>query len=334
MPKVSIIIINFNGGALNNQCLAALDRQTFRDFEIILVDNASTDGSLATVDCSRPNLTVIPSPTNTGFAGGNNLGAKSAQGAWLALLNNDAFPDPDWLEHLVKAAEAHPEFDFFSSRQYCFNAPHLMDGTGDMLATNGRAWRRDYHVPAWRATNISGEVFGACAAAAMYRRSDFEATGGFDEDFFCHFEDVDLAFRLRLIGKRCFYANEAVVYHIGSATAGGEDSDFAVYQGMRNAVWTYAKCMPRGLLLKNLHRHLLRNARELYYALRTGKGRVALRAKFHALKALPKMLRKRRAIQLARTVADADIAAWLLRDPGHMPVETEIGMGKTERDYA
>lgn len=317
MVKVSIVIINYNGGDLTPRCLQALGRQTFRDFEVVLVDNASTDGSLALVDRSQPVLTVLESSVNTGFAGGNNLGAASAKGEWLVLLNNDAFPDPDWLEQLLKAAEEHPRFDFFTSRQYCYNEPWLLDGTGDMLATNGRAWRRDYRVLATQGSQEPGEVFSACGAAVMFRKSDFDAVGGFDESFFCHFEDVDLSFRLRLMGKRCLYVPQAVVYHIGSATVGGERSAFAIYQGMRNGVWCYVKCMPAGLLWKNLPRFVLKNLLDLYHHAVIGYGRVALKAKWHAVKGLPGVIKKRRALQSARVARTEDIATWVIRDPGH-----------------
>ena len=123
------------------------------------------------------------------------------------MLNNDAFPAPDWLERLLHAAESRPEFSFFGSHQYLFEPPeHLqgrgdvLDGTGDMLARNGLAWRRDHMVPADLAVHISDEVFGACAAAALYDREAFKEVGGFEESYFCYFEDVDLSFKLRLAG--------------------------------------------------------------------------------------------------------------------------------------
>lgn len=312
MPIISVIIVNYNGKNLLPRCLRALDRQTFQDFEVIIVDNGSTDGSLELIDREQAGLTVLELGRNTGFAGANNRGAEIAKGEWLALLNSDAFPDPDWLEQLMIAAERHPDA-FFSSHQYCYHTPEIMDGTGDMLAPSGRAWRRDYQAPETLATNHTDEVFGACAAASLYRRNHFEEVGGFDEDYFCHFEDVDLSFRLRLAGYHCIHAVHAVVYHVGSATAGGELSNFALYQGFRNSVWTYVKCMPGPLLRRYWWRHVMQNLREIRTGFVLGKGRVVLRSKRDALMRLPRMIRKRKAIQASRRIDVTAIDAVLTR---------------------
>ena len=132
------------------QCLDRLAQQTFKDFEVVLVDSGSTDGSLDGVESRWPGLTlrVKRLGENRGFAAANNLGARLARGQWLALLNSDAFPDADWLEKLLKAAECYPEFTFFASRQIQANAPHLLDGAGDALHISGLAWRRCAGFPA------------------------------------------------------------------------------------------------------------------------------------------------------------------------------------------
>ncbi len=298
-PKISILIVNYNGGALNASCLRYLDRQTMQDFEVILVNNSPEDTvfkSLALPEYA----TVLEPGENLGYAGGNNLAAKHASGEWLALLNNDAFPDKDWLELLLKAAENHSDYDFFTSHQVAYDDPTIMDGTGDCYAVNGQPWRRDYRVPVKHANNTSDEVFGFCGAAALIRRDDFNDVGGFDENFFCHVEDVDLSFRMRLKGKRCLHVSDAIVYHMGSATAGGEFGDFAFYQGLRNSVWTYIKNMPRALLLRYFPAFLLHNIRELIFAYEIGKLRVAFKAKFHACLGLPRVLKQRKHIQAER----------------------------------
>ena len=146
------------------------------------------------------------------------------------------------------------------------------------------------------------EVFAPCAAAALYRRTAFEAAGGFDEQYFCYFEDVDLGFRLRLRGLRCVCVHDAVVRHVSSGTTGYR-SDFAVYHGERNAVWTFFKDMPGPLLLLYLPQHLALNAAALvYYPLR-GQGRVVWRAKLDAVRGLPSILRRRAKIQTMRAVS-------------------------------
>jgi GT2 family glycosyltransferase len=159
--------------------------------------------------------------------------------------------------------------------------------------------------------NQDDEVFGACAAAAMYRKSCFDEVGGFDEDYFCHFEDVDLSFRLRLAGYHCMHVADAVVHHVGSATAGGEESDFAVYHGYRNFVWTFIKCMPDRLILQNLPSHLLMNVRHVINFMKMGRGKVILKAKWHALIGLPPILSKRKSIQALSRVKQNELTRWM-----------------------
>jgi GT2 family glycosyltransferase len=250
----------------------------------------------------RPRLELLG--TNRGFAYANNLGARIARGQWLVLLNADAFPDPAWLEELLRAAEASPPGTFFASRQIQWGQPDLLDGEGDEYHVSGLAWRRNYGARLYPARGPQ-EVFSACAAAAMYPRAEFVAAGGFDEDFFAYLEDVDLGFRLRLRGLRCSLVPSAVVHHVGTAST-GLGSDFAVYHGHRNLVWTFVKDMPASLLWLNMP---LAVAMNIFYVLSftfRGRGRVIFRAKWDALRGLPAILQKRRAVQAARVVeADA-----------------------------
>ncbi|MCU7835179.1 MAG: glycosyltransferase family 2 protein [gamma proteobacterium symbiont of Taylorina sp.] len=313
-PFISIIIINFNGGDLTQRCLDSLSNQSYQNFEVIVVDNGSTDASLEITDTSADNITLIELGRNTGFAYSNNRGAEQARGEWLILLNNDAFPETNWLETLVKTQKQQTEFTFFSSHQINYHHPELLDGTGDMYAVNGRAWRRDYNATAEQNIRPSGEVFGACAAAAMYKKSAFDQIGAFDEDYFCHFEDVDLAFRLRLAGHRCLYVAEARVHHIGSATAGGEQGDFALYQGNRNSVWTYFKCMPLKMLIKYLPQHLHLNYLEIKNGIHIGKKRTIFKSKLDAFVGLFKVLLiKRRKVQKLRKISDMELEHWMGR---------------------
>lgn len=313
-PYISIIIINYNGGDLTQRCLNSLKLQDYQDFEVIIVDNGSNDNSLSITDTSASNITLLELGRNTGFAFSNNRGAELARGEWLILLNNDAFPEPNWLQTLIETQKNQPEFSFFSSHQINYHHPELLDGTGDMYAVNGRAWRRDYMALAADNVRSSGEVFGACAAAAMYKKSAFDLVGAFDEDYFCHFEDVDLAFRLRLAGYRCFYCAEAKVHHIGSATAGGEQGDFALYQGNRNSVWTFFKCMPLSMLIKYLPGHLYLNYLEIKNGFIIGKRRTILRSKSDAFLGLFKILFiKRRKTQKLRKVSCIELERWMGR---------------------
>ena len=308
MAAVAVIIVNYNAGDMLARCLEALERQTFRDFCTIVVDNASSDGSADAIDTRFSNVTLLRSGSNLGFAAGNNLGLVHAQNCrWVALLNPDAFAEPDWLERFINASEECPEFGFFGCLMRDANSSENLDGTGDVYHVSGLCWRRDRGVAASKATTEAGEIFGPCAAAALYRRDIVEEVGGFDERFFCYIEDIDLAFRLRLRGHRCWYVPEAVVHHVGSGIT-GKQSDFSVYHGHRNIVWTFFKNMPALLLFLYLPLHVIANLAGLVKHALQGRFRVVLRAKLDALRGLPAILRTRGANQRARSVD-----AWSLR---------------------
>jgi GT2 family glycosyltransferase len=177
---------------------------------------------------------------------------------------------------------------------------------------SGLAWRRGHGAPAAGRHLAREEIFSPCAAAALYRRDAFLAAGGFDESFFCYFEDSDLAFRLRLAGHRCLYVPDAVVHHVGSALAGYE-SDFTVYHSQRNLVWAWAKNMPAGLVWRSLPQHLLLNALAVGWYAARGQRRPVLAAKCDALRGLPRVLRERRAVQRERVVGGSELEPLLAR---------------------
>ncbi len=308
MPLVDVVIVNFNGGEYLRRAVAALQVQTFRDFRIVVVDNASTDDSLTGLPEGPIPLLVVRAPSNLGFAGGNNLAIRDHVSAeWLALLNPDAFPRPDWLERFMDAARAGGRFSFFGCRMVDATDTGILDGVGDVYHVSGMHWRDGHGCADGRAYDAAGEIFGPCGAAALYRTADVRRLGGFDEDFFCYAEDVDLAFRLRLDGLRCSYVPDAVVEHQGSGIVGFR-SDFARYHAHRNLVWAYVKNMPGALFWWYLPYHLLLNAASL--ALFTLQRRwVVWRAKRDALRGLPAMWRKRRAVQAARRVPPGALRA-------------------------
>jgi GT2 family glycosyltransferase len=307
---VAVIIVNWNSGALLGRCLAALDAQTARPAEIVVVDNASADGSEQAA--VRPGVRLIRSPENTGFAAANNLALATTRASWVALLNPDAFPESTWLERLAEAASRNEGYSFFATRLICADAPERVDGAGDVYAVNGLAWRR-HHGGLAASTGLSGEeVFAPCGAAALYRRDALLEVEGFDERFFCYFEDVDLAFRLRLLGHRCLYVPEAVVHHVGSAMT-GRRSAFSVYHGHRNLVWTYVKNMPWPLFLAYLPQHLLLNVATMVWFTLRGQGRVILAAKRDALLGLPRVWRQRRGIQARRRVGPLELRRTMAR---------------------
>ena len=300
--RIAVIIVNWNAGALLGRCLKSLATQRRAPDRIVVVDNASNDESLKLAEGELRGVQLIRLEENAGFARANNIAANAARDAdMLALLNPDAFAEPEWLEALAAAAERAPDVAAFASQMRLDAAPHLLDGAGDSYHVSGRAWRNAHRAPLAAGPRRGVEVFAPCAAAALYRRSAFDEVGGFDERFFCYFEDVDLGFRLRLSGHRCVYVPGAVVRHVSSALSGYR-SDFAVYHGERNAVWTFVKNMPAPLFWRYLPQHLLLNAASLlFYPLR-GQGGAVWRAKYDALLGLRRVLEQRRTVQRQRRV--------------------------------
>jgi GT2 family glycosyltransferase len=324
--RVAVIIVNANAGPLLAEALDHLSRQTFAPARVILVDNASTDGSTDAAARQHPEIEVVRLSENIGFGAANNVAARRADDCdWIVLLNPDAFPEPTWLEELVRASESHPEFSFFASRLNAANSPAL-DGRGDSYHVSGWAWQRDHGRP--RSVVNEGpphEVFSPCAAAAMYRRDVFLEAGGFDERFFCYAEDTDLSFRLRLAGHRCLYVPDAVVEHVGSAMAGRE-SDFGVYHAHRNLVWTYAKNMPSPLVWLYLPQHIVMNLLVITWFSARGHPRSILKAKVDAIRGLPTAIRQRRAIQARRVRSATDLRRAMAR--GLSGYVTALGLAR------
>lgn len=224
---VSVIIVNWNGGDLLDRCVSSLVAQTILPHEIILFDNASTDGSVDRIVDNFAAVRVIESTRNIGFAAANNLAIQqaSSESDWIAFLNPDAFPEPGWLRALLNAATDHPEFAFFGSRLIDARSTAVVDGIGDVYSGSGRVWRAGHGEVLGSRARVAREVFSPCAAAAMFRKEALLFAGGFDEDFFCYLEDVDLGFRMRLLGHRCWYTPDSVALHVGSAVT-GRGSDF------------------------------------------------------------------------------------------------------------
>ncbi|MEA3467347.1 MAG: glycosyltransferase family 2 protein [Thermodesulfobacteriota bacterium] len=296
MFNCAIVIINWNSWDYLFPCLDKVGQQTDQDFRIIVVDNNSTYQPPASLLEKYPRLTLIRNEENLGFAAANNQAIQLAEDCeWIVLLNPDTLPDTDWLGNLCKAASEHPDFSFFGSRLVMAGNPDKLDGTGDVYHMSGLSWRSGHGLPVLSVSEDVQEIFSPCAAAAMYKREELLSVGGFDEDFFCYNEDVDLGFRLRLAGHRALSVPGSVVLHHGSATTSVR-SDFAVYHGHRNLVWTWFKDMPMVLLWLFLPLHVLYTLACIFLYVKRGQGKVIIRAKWDAVKGLPHMLRKRKLI--------------------------------------
>jgi GT2 family glycosyltransferase len=298
-PKVSVVILNWNGLRYLDDCLPSLEAQTYPDFEVMLVDNGSTDGSVEWVAGHFPQVRVICNETNVGFAAGNNQAIRASQTEYVVTLNNDTRVEPGWLAALVAAAEADPTVGTCASKMLFADRPWLINSTGIDLDPVGIAWDRRGGEPDDGQETEPTEVFGPCAGAALYRRAMLDQIGLFDERFFAYMGDVDLAWRARLAGWRCLYIPQARVYHIHSGTA-REGSPFKNQLLGRNKIWVIAKNYPTARLILYLPLILLYDLAAVLYALVVRRDIGSLQGRLEGLRGLPDVWRQRRGIQALR----------------------------------
>ncbi|MEI8395702.1 MAG: glycosyltransferase family 2 protein [Rhodospirillaceae bacterium] len=298
---VRVVIVNFNGQAVLQACLDALAAQTLCDFEVIIVDNGSTDSSLSVVHLPDSRFSWLLADTNLGFAAANNLAARGCQAPWLVTLNPDAFAEPTWLDQLRKATERYPDVVAFGSTQIDAANRDRLDGCGDIFTGYGIPWRGGYLHPI-DCLPPDGECFSPCAAAAMYRRDVFEAVGGFDKDFFCYVEDVDLGYRIRLKGYTSVQVSSAIVFHLSSHCT-GRYSEFTLFHSYRNRVLLVFKNTPFPLVLFLFPLHIIAT---LYLLVRTRRD-AGFRASFSGVLAglakLPGYLSARAQVQRSRRIS-------------------------------
>ena len=314
-PAVTVAVVAYRSGATLAACIERLAAQSFTDFELVLVDNASPDGEAQAVAAAWPFARLIENAENRGFAAAMNQAAHAGRGRWLALLNPDAFPDTEWLARLVDAAERHPAIRSFASRQLMDEDPAILDGLGDVMGAPCIPYRGGYRRRDPGDTP-EGLVFSACGGAMLIDRALFLAQGGFDERFFCYCEDVDLGYRLQLIGEATLLVPSAVVRHVGSASSGGPRSDFAVFHGVRNRFWVLVKDTPWPLLPLVLVLHVLAQAViSIVQAENRGQIGVTLRAYRAALKGLGPVLADRRSVQRMRKASVWRIARAMTWNP-------------------
>ena len=303
-PLVSIVVPNWNGAAFLPGCLASLDAQSYPRREVILVDDASTDDSVAVVRLRFPHVHVVALERNRGFARAVNEGIRRARGEIVALLNNDAEAEPTWIERLVDALSRYPEAGFAASKILLYERRDVLHAAGDLYRCDGVPGNRGVWEKDRGQYDREEYVFGACAAAAAYRRSMLDDVGLFDERFGMYCEDVDLSFRAQLQGYRCIYVPTARVYHRLSATGGGP---LASYFCGRNFVGLVVKNVPSSVLRRCWHRMLVAQLRIAIEALRHARepaARARLRGQLAGLRWLPELLRARRDVQRRRTVHD------------------------------
>ena len=314
-PFFSIVILFWQSEQYLQRCLQSLKAQTFRDFEVILLDNGANqppDPAILAVFHDL-DLKHLHSDANLGFAGGNNLAAKSAAGEYLVLLNSDAFPEPDWLATLHQAALTHPGHCFASRLLQAGNLA-VLDGEWNVYHASGLVWRKNHSQPATKSATSPRYVMSACAAASVYPRTAFEQVRGFDEEFFAYMEDIDLDMRLQLAGYPFLYLPDAVVQHVGSGSTGYR-SDFATYYGQRNLIWAFIKNVPGFLFYLLLPAHIFYNLIYVIAGVFMPSGKALFRGKKDALKGLSVMRKKRNAIQSQRKITPLQFARLLDWNP-------------------
>lgn len=317
-----MVIPNWNTQPWLPGCLDALQAQTFRDFQVIIVDNGSTDNSVAFIRDNYPDVCVISLPENRGFAVAVNTGIKATQAEYIALLNVDTVPQPGWLANLVETAEQSPsEIGFLASKMLNLDNPDLIDDAGDSFSWYGSSWKRGKGEPASNYTQPV-EVLSACAGAALYRRTFFEATGLFDEDFNSYLEDIDLGLRGQLLGYRGLFVPEAEVLHQGQ---GAEiPRPRYVYFSTRNRLIVLTKNIPLSLLFKHSYTLLFG---QFYFFLVYKKPFYSLKGYADFLRLLPLTLKKRQKILHTKKISNQTLDGLLTRDLNE-PSLTKILLGK------
>lgn len=315
MPvTLSIVIPNWNGARFLPVCLEALRQQTHPALEVLIVDNASSDGSQDLIKREYPWVKLIELPTNTGFTGACNTGMRAATGEIVSLLNNDTEVDPGWAAAVIDAFARHPEVGSVASKMLLFEKRDHIHTTGDFFTTDGRAGNRGVWQKDEGQFDREEYVFSACGGSSAYRRVMLDQIGLLDDDFFFSGEDVDLGWRVNLSGWRCLYTPAAIVYHHLSATGGGVTASY--YDG-RNLIFILVKNLPGALWRKYGGRILRAQARQAWAAIRAWRGQAArakLRGMIAGIIGLPRMLKKRRSVQALCRVSAAEIDALLTSD--------------------
>jgi len=324
-----VIVVNWNRKELLRACLDSLARQTYASFEVVVVDNGSTDGSVAMVEEKAKSypvqLHLIVNPSNVGFCAANNQGISSTNADLVALLNNDAEAEPGWLEALERVIRSREDVGMAASKVLVWEDPIRIDKCGHLIYPDGQNRGRGSGQTDHGQFNRIEEVLWPDGCAAMYKREMLEDVGGFDEDFFAYADDAELGLRARWAGWRCLYTPDAVVRHHRGATLGlGSARRLTLIE--RNRVLLAVKLFPWSLLWANGAFLLARIGAGMWAAVRNrgelrhypgtgGKFKAALallRGMAQAVPLIPPMLRKRRALRSKRRLTGRQIRRLLL----------------------
>ncbi len=308
--SVAAVIVNYNGEKTLRDCLQSLAQQSVPFTEIIIVDNASSDRSWVGLEEKFPGVKVVRIAENSGFPAACNTGIRNSTADLVAILNNDIRLDLDWLKTML--SKVTPEWDFWASQVIFAESPDQIDSAGDGMTVIGAGYKKG-HKKSASLYNAEKETFGACAAAALYRRSLLDSLEGFDEDFFLIYEDADLGFRARLLNSRCLYVPGARVYHRVNFSIGTFSHSY-VYYGQRNSEYVFWKNMPTPLLLLYIPERLLFGLLSLVYFSLRGKFFSFMKAKVDFLRNFKMIMKKRKKIQETRKITSRELRRLLDRN--------------------
>lgn len=326
-PEISVVIVNWNRRALLERCLESLTRQAFTDFELMVVDNGSTDGSPGIVRrFSLPAVRLIRNEENQGFARAVNQGIRQARGRIIALVNNDVLLDPLWLLEIQRGMATDPRVGMCASKILLADHAGRIDKVGHVIYADGQNYGRGHNEQDRGQYDRAEEVLCPDGAAGAYRAKVFADVGWLDEDFFAYADDADLGLRAQLAGWKCLYIPTAIAHHGHSSTLGAY-SPPKIFLVERNRIWLALKIFPWSWIARapfySAARYLWH-----FWALLTKKGDVGearrlgplapmlwavVRAQFGALRGLPRALRKRREIQKRRKISRSELARLLRR---------------------
>lgn len=318
-PLISVVLLNWNGIKVLDRCLGSLTAQTYSPLEIIVVDNASTDGSVGLIKKRFPAVRLVVNERNLGFGGGNNVGIRASQGKYIMMLNNDTRLDPKCIEELKRSIEKDDKYGACASKILLEYEENLIDAAGIVVCPDGLSIGRG-RLEKGDQFDEEVEVFFASDCACLYRREMLEDIGLYDEDFFAYADETDMGWRAQLAGWKCIYNPQAVVYHFHSASSGNY-SPFKAFLVERNRIWVAVKSFPISLIIFGQFYTFWRYVLQAYGAF-SGKGaagrfttdfskmhlvKILMKVYISFWRQLPLMLRKRRAVQKKKRISNREV---------------------------
>ncbi len=311
--SIWVVIPNWNGKKQLKKCLASLEKVT--NIEVVVVDNDSSDGSVEFIKQNHPKTLILQNSKNLGFAGGVNAGIKEAlsnKADFIALINNDVTIEKDWFKHSLGILKKNSSIGTVSGK-LLFRDGQAVDNTGDEYSIWGLTIPRDRDLETKGLNRPAGEVFGACAGAAVYRAEIFKEVGLFDEKFFAYYEDSDLNFRIQLAGWKAFYEPKMVAYHDTGSTS-KKIPGFTTLQTIKNPTILFWKNVPWRLLPRMFPRFFLSHSAVFFSTVFNGHIYIAIKGLLGCFKSVPHTLKERRKIQKGRKVSDEYIWSILYKD--------------------